>query len=84
MNYNQRQLVDAVKLAIETINLLIEQKEKEFQEALKLKDEMNPAEDMMRVFQGAVDFNTVLLEYQHKLKPYFEKIIRLDEQINQK
>jgi hypothetical protein len=50
MNYNQRQLVDAVKLAIETINLLIEQKEKEFQEALKLKDEMNPAEDMMRVF----------------------------------
>lgn len=84
MNTNQRQLVDAVKLAIETINRLIEQKDKEFQEAVKFNNEMNPAEDMMRVSQGAVDFNTVLLEYQHKLKPYFEKIIRLDEEINKK
>jgi hypothetical protein len=49
MNTKQRQLVDAVKLAIETINRLIEQKDKEFQEAVKFNNEMNPAEDMMRV-----------------------------------
>ena len=84
MNPDQNRLVVTVKEAIDKIKFLLDDKNMELQKAENFKNEMNPAEDMMRVFQGAVDFDTVLIEYQQKLRPFFDKIQKLDELINQK
>ncbi len=63
---------------------LIKQKESKFLEAENFKNDLNPAEDMMRVFQNTADKESVYVEYKQKLGPYFEFIKKRDEEIGQK
>ena len=42
---------------------LIKQKESKFLEAENFKNDLNPAEDMMRVFQNTADKESVYVEY---------------------
>jgi hypothetical protein len=50
MNPEQNRLVVTVKEAIDKIKFLLDDKNMELQKAENFKNEMNPAEDMMRVY----------------------------------
>lgn len=63
---------------------LIKQKESKFLEAENFKNDLNPAEDMMRVFQNTADKESVYVEYKQKLGPYFEFIKKREDEIGQK
>jgi hypothetical protein len=63
---------------------LIKQKESKFLEAENFKNDLNPAEDMMRVFQNTAEKESVYVEYKQKLGPYFEFIKKREEEIGQK
>ena len=81
---SQRPAVDAVKQAHDQIINLMNQKEQKLTEAENFKNNFNPAEDMMRVFQNTADKESVYVEYKQKLNPYFEYIRKRDEEISQK
>lgn len=81
---SQRSSVEAVKQAHDQIINLMKQKEMKFMEAESFKKDLNPAEDMMRVFQNTADKESVYVEYKQKLGPYFEFIKKRDEEIEQK
>jgi len=53
-------------------------------EAENFKNDLNPAEDMMRVFQNTADKESVYVEYKQKLGPFFEFIKKREEEIGQK
>lgn len=60
---SQRPSVESVKQAYDQIIDLMKQNEKKFLEAESFKNEMNPAKDMMRVFQNSADKESVYVEY---------------------
>jgi len=60
---SQRQSVESVKQAYDQIIDLMKQNEKKFSETESFKNEMNPAKDMMRVFQNSANKESVYVKH---------------------